>query len=86
MARLSKITVDNVDISITTINDNDYISLTDMVRGGQTQVGLRMLLRTGSGTGLPLNFWEPGKQYTIEILKWSNSTTLDEKPVCLLLP
>lgn len=33
MAKLSKITVDNVDISITTINDNDYICLTDMVKG-----------------------------------------------------
>nr|WP_211302267.1 KilA-N domain-containing protein [Dyadobacter jiangsuensis] len=30
---MSKITVDNVDISITTINDNDYICLTDMVKG-----------------------------------------------------
>lgn len=33
MAKMSKITVDNVDISITTINDNDYICLTDMVKG-----------------------------------------------------
>jgi len=33
MAKLSKITVDNVDISIATIKENDYICLTDMVKG-----------------------------------------------------
>lgn len=32
MAKLSKITVDNIDISITTINDDDYICITDMVK------------------------------------------------------
>lgn len=32
MAKLGKITVDNIDISVTTIDDNDYFCLTDMVK------------------------------------------------------
>jgi len=32
MAKLSKITVDHIDISITSINDQDYFCLTDMVK------------------------------------------------------
>ena len=64
----NKLMVNGAEISVTTIDDKDYISLTDMLKAKATSSSL-----IGFGIGIPLNFLAFGSRSTTRILIMANS-------------
>jgi hypothetical protein len=79
MSKISIITVQGVDISITNIHDNDYICLTDMVKAKDDDSRAADIIKNWIRTRGTIDFlgiWE--SIYNL-ILKWSNLTTLEKR-------
>lgn len=57
VAKISKINVQGNDIAISNINDNDYISLTDMVKGAEGEDHIRNWMRNKNTIEF-LGIWE----------------------------
>lgn len=65
-------------VMIMSVDQNDYISLTDMARA-RTDARAADVIKNGLPPALLWNFWAYGKSCIIRILKWSNSTALRVK-------
>lgn len=70
MTKASILNVQGKEIALTTINDTDYISLTDMIKSEEGEDHIRNWMRNK----IPLNFLVFGRHWTTQILKVSNST------------
>lgn len=73
---MAKIKVEDTEIRIIQINDNDYISLTDMLRAKDGEYFFYNWLRNRNTIEF-LGIWE---KFIIQILILSNSTELNPKP------
>lgn len=73
MSKSTKLVVQNIEIGLVSINSEDYICLTDMVKL-RTETSLSA---TGSETLIHLNIFMPGKECTIQILILANSLQLE---------
>jgi hypothetical protein len=79
MSKIQNIEIGSAIISITKIDEEDYICLTDMAKTKEGDNRAADIIKTGLEQGLLLNFLEHGKHYTIQILKLPNLTTLKWK-------
>ena len=70
MKKNSIITVQNIPITVLSRDTDDYICITDMA---------------AAKAGNARNTWERGSRFITVSLKWSNSTTLNRKPVFIHL-
>jgi len=75
MAKTSKIEVYKKSISIIEQNHEDYVCLTDMVRGEEGEDHIRNWMRTE----IQLSLSDFGKPFITQILNLSNSTPLENK-------
>ena len=73
--KTSLISVQGTPVTIIDLDQNDYISLTDMAKARTDSARAADMIRPGHGPALPWSFWGLGKVCTIRISKWSNSTT-----------
>ena len=78
---MAKLNVLQNEISIISVDGQDYISLTDMANARTDDAAPPMSSKTGYVTAIQSNSWEHGKLSITRILKWSNLTTLNHKPV-----
>lgn len=76
---MAKITVQKTEITIVTFEERDYISLTDMANAKESESRAADIIKIGYETDIHLSFLELGKWFIIQILKWSNLTTLNRK-------
>lgn len=74
------IRVKGIEITIFLKEQDDYISLADIVRYKDQNEPID-IIKSGRGAVLPLNLLGFGKSCTTRLLKRSNSTALCTKPV-----
>jgi hypothetical protein len=65
---MAKIKVKGTEISIITVNNDDYISLTDMLKAKDGEFFISDWLRNR----ILLNFWVFGKEFIIRLLIMAN--------------
>ena len=79
MTKTSIMNVQGIEIALTTINEEDFICITDIVKakGGDARAAdiIKNWIRSRS-TMNSLVLWKP---YITRILKWSNLTTLEKR-------
>ena len=78
----NKLKVQDVEISLATIDNQDYISLTDMAKGKNDEARAADIIKNWIRNRSHQNFQVLGKYFITLILKWSNSTTLKKKQDC----
>ena len=81
--KTSSILVQNVPVTVMSIDQRDYISLTDMAKA-RTDAGRAVdVIKNWLRARSTLEFLALGKSCITPISKWSNSTTLRAKPGCI---
>ena len=87
MKKMALITVQNVPVTVMHVDQNDYISLTDMAKARTDAARAADVIKNWLRARSTLKFlgtWE--LMYNpASLLKWSNSTTLKVKPDYILL-
>jgi hypothetical protein len=82
MSRKEKITVQGTEITIISDKNDDYISLTDMAnaKAGEARAAdiIKNWIRHAQRSSLSVL----GNNFTIQVLKWSNLTTLKCRQAC----
>ena len=73
---MAKIIVQNTPISVLNLEEQDYISLTDMASAKEGDSRAADVIKTWIRNSYTIEFLAHGKLFIILILKWSNSTTL----------
>ncbi len=79
MAKLKKIEIENKIISITQINDEDYICLTDMAKAKKGDNRAADIIKNWLRTRTTIEFLGTWEKLYNQVLKWSNLTTLKVK-------
>ncbi len=79
---MAKITVQNTEITILSHNDKDYISLTDMANGKQSESRAADVIKNWIRTRYTIEFLGTWEMIHNQISKWSNLTTLECRQVC----
>lgn len=82
---MAKIIVQKKEITVVTVEDKDYISLTDMANAKESESRAADIIKIGCATAIRSNFLGHGKWFTTPILKWSNLTTLSQRQDCQAL-
>ncbi len=87
MKKMAPITVQNVPVTVMHVDQNDYISLTDMAKARTDAARAADVIKNWLRARSTLEFlgtWE--LMYNpASLLKWSNSTTLKVMPDYILL-
>ena len=73
--KTSLISVQGTPVTIIDLDQNDYISLTDMAKARTDSVRAADVIKNWLRARATLEFLGLGKVCTIRISKWSNSTT-----------
>lgn len=76
MSKTTILKVQNIEISVTTTNSNDFICITDIANSKESNSRAADIIKNCIRTLQLLNFWALGNKCIIPILKWSNLTTL----------
>ena len=73
---MAKINVKDTEITIISVEERDYISLTDMANAKESESRAANIIKNWIRSRYTLEFWELGNKSTTRILKWWNLTTL----------
>lgn len=82
---MAKIIVQNTEITILSQNDKDYISLTDMANGKQSESRAADIIKNWIRTRYTIEFLGTWEMIHNPNLKWSNLTTLESRQGCRVL-
>ena len=82
---MAKINVKDTEITILSIEERDYISLTDMANAKEGESRAADIIKNWIRARYTLEFLGTWEQINNPILKWSNSTTLKCRLVCQVL-
>ena len=78
----NKLKVQDIEISLATIDNQDYISLTDMAKGKNDEARAADIIKNWIRNRSTFEFLCTWEILYISFLKWSNSTTLKKKQDC----
>ena len=82
---MAKIIVQNTEITVLSQNDKDYISLTDMANGKQSESRAADIIKNWIRTRYTIEFLGTWEMIHNPNLKWSNLTTLESRQGCRVL-
>ena len=79
MTKTSIINVQGIEIALTTINEEDFICITDIVKAKGGDARAADIIKNWIRNRSTMNSLVLGKPYITQILKWSNLTTLEKR-------
>ena len=79
MTKTSIMNVQGIEIALTTINEEDFICITDIVKAKGGDARAADIIKNWIRNRSTIEFLGLGKPNITRILKWSNLTTLEKR-------